>query len=150
MKKSNIIEIKLIVKLSFLLFAGTTITCKPHGKENSYKTYVNYIVNPEKSKIDKRNGEVVLVFTSYFKNDNIVVEINNQTILHENLVTEDVTGLAKILKLGKIDKIKILELSLNRGKKVQLNCNSENQLFIISLVNDTLKINSVKYLPSFR
>jgi hypothetical protein len=136
-----------LTRIAILLFIVTSCL----NTKKDVTTVAKYIGNSgyKPSLPDLRDSTLVLAFTSYFDKDSI--EIMTQDFSKKiNLSTSPITGLSEIIVLGKIKNQKEITVKLNSYRPIRINATLENQIFVISYHNDSLKIESVYHLPSFR
>ena len=125
----------------------TTCKSKVENKLNfDYKFIGDPDYTPDK-KYDLRIDTLVLAFASNFDTDTINVKYNiiDTTII---ITTDDVTGFAYDLRLGKIRDTN-LTLKINRFDPVKILVNKDNQLLLIEKYDSSLKVRSRYYLPGF-
>jgi hypothetical protein len=135
--------------LAFLILMITFTTCKPTLENKlvfDYKFIGSPDYNPDKTN-DFRIDTLVLAFASNFNSDTINVKYNNidTTVI---ITTNEVTGFAYDLRLGKIYDLK-LTLKINKFEPVKILVNKENQVFLIEKFDSLLKVRSRYYLPGF-
>jgi len=146
-------DFKPIMYLKLILFVTsmTVFTGCNRKVENKLKYDFKFIGSPNytpSKKYDLRQNELVLAFASDFHFDTINVKYNN--IDTTNIIsTSEVTGFAWNLTLGEILESKELVLTINKFETVKFDVNQENQLFLIELIDSTLHVNSLYYLPGF-
>jgi hypothetical protein len=140
-----------MMRIALIILLGLILSCSTKH-ENKLKLVYNNLGNADYSpgkEHDKRFGVAVLVFSNNFDLDTINVKYNgiDSTVV---ISTDEVTGFADELRLGKIDGSKDIELTINKYDPVKFNVNQEDQLFLIELIDSTLKVNSVYIFPGFR
>ncbi len=110
-----------------------------------YKYMGSNDYNPDK-KYDLRIDTLVFEFAGNFERDTINIKYNNidSTIF---ITTDEVTGLAYELRLGKIIESN-MKLKINNYKPVTIIINKENQLFLVEKYDSLLKVRSRYYLPA--
>jgi len=91
---------------------------------------------------DLRDSTLVFLFSSNFKNDSVEIRVDS-TSKKLLLNTEPTTGSATTFIWGKLKNQKEVILKLNDNKPLKFRINSNNQLFVIKYLYDTLKIESV-------
>jgi hypothetical protein len=133
-----------------ILWACIMTSCFGH-KDNKLKTVVRYInesgYNPN-SFNDLRDSTLIFVFTFSFKND--LVEIKTSDISKSiRLNTNQTTGHAEIVSLGKLNINKEVILKLNNNESARIKVNLENQIFVVKYYGDSLFVESVYHIPSF-
>lgn len=128
-----------------LLFSG----CK-NRSDNYYHVKVQYYKGKADTFIDKRNGIVAFEFLNYFKNDTLVLDINNQRFIKEVLTTDEITGNALLIEVDSLKNVDEVSIELNSKNKTVIKCNNENQLFVVTKKDHNLLIKSVIFLPPNR
>jgi hypothetical protein len=123
--------------------------CKDRS-DNYYHVKVQYYKGKADPFIDKRNGIVAFEFLNYFKNDTIILSINNQRFIKEVLTTDEVTGNALLIEVDSLKNIDEVNIVLNSKNKTVINCNNENQLFVVTKKDKNLLIKSVSFFPPNR
>ena len=115
-----------IVTITF--FCLLLVSCST-VKNPFAKTQINYIGDSEylpDSIPDLRDGTIVLDFISYYKCDTIKIKFG-KTLKTVYLNTDDVTGYADIIVLGKINQRQSMELTLNNFQAVTIIILPENR-----------------------
>lgn len=138
-------RIILLLVFTMLLPSG----CKDRS-HNYYHVKVQYYNGKEDPFIDKRNGIVAFEFLNYFKNDTIILSINNQRFIKEVLTTDEVTGNALLIEVDSLKNIDEVNIVLNNKNRTVINCNNENQLFVVTKKDKNLLIKSVSFFPPNR
>jgi hypothetical protein len=141
------------MKRIFILIVLATLMLSCHEKKGKdIKVEYFYIKNgghPPVSMSDRRDGTVVLTFTSYFDKDTVQVNYaDNDTTIY--LTTSDHTGLAELCTFGKIRKGESLKLRFNNYNPVEIKTDENNQIFLVAFSDSILRIRSVYVLPGFR
>lgn len=137
-------RIILLSVFTILLPSG----CKDRSDNDHVK--VQYYKGKADPFNDKRNGIVAFEFLNYFKNDTLILSINNQKFIKEILTTDEVTGNALLIEVDSLKNIDEVKLVLNSKNKTVIKCNNENQLFVVTKKDNNLLIKSVIYFPPNR
>lgn len=61
------------------------------------------------------NDSLYLLFEYQFKNDRVTLYKNKKVVFDDTIKTSDVTGLAKYIKLGKLNEINNIGIRVNNG-----------------------------------
>ena len=89
-------------------------------------------------------------FLHYFKNDTLILSINNQRFIEEVLTSDEVAGNALLIGVDSLKNIDEVNLILNSKNKTVINCNNENQLFVVTKKDKNILIKSVSFFPPNR
>lgn len=136
-------------KIDQPMFPDEWIKEKPKSEKElvfDYKYVGSHEYKPDK-KHDLRFDTLVFVFAGNFDRDTVNIKYNDidSTIV---ITTNEVTGLAYDLRLGKIVESN-MKLKINKYKPVTIIINEENQLFLVEKYDSLLKVRSRYYLPRF-
>jgi hypothetical protein len=136
-------------KLLLVLLVLINFSCG--SKKNGLNIEINYIGDKgylADSIPDLRNGNLILSFNSYYNRDTVQIRIgkHSKTIC---LLTDEITGSAETIELGKVTTQQTIELVIDNYKPISLKASPDNQIFLVTYYPDSLlRINSVFHLPS--
>lgn len=133
-----------IFSLTVLLYSCKMKTGKELVLDYKYIGGPDY--TPDK-KYDLRMDTLVIAFAGNFDSDTVNIQYDkiDSTII---MSTDEVTGLACDLRLGKIVESNLI-LKISNYKAVKILINKENQLFLVEKYDSLLKISPRYYLPGF-
>ena len=110
-------------------------------KRREYHVKIQYFnCKHDTAFIDRRNGIVAFDFLGLFKNDTLTICVNNKRLIKEVLNTDEVTGSALLVEIDSLKNIKEIRLKINNEKEAIIQCDHDNQLFIVTQKEDTLMI----------
>ena len=136
--------------INILILGLLIISCSPKTA-SELKVKYKYIESSRDINLvypDKRNGNVILVFTGLYQNDTIKINYN-ETDSTVRLQTYEITGLAQIINLGEFKGKKKINLKLNRFNPINIKPDKNNQIFLIEYSDKRMKIESVYHIPGF-
>ncbi len=126
------------------------IACE-RDKSNSINTIITYISDTTSIHNDKRNDTVAIYFISFFDQDTVEIYVNGSFFSKQIISTDEMVGSAFLLQIGPSKKVKKIGVKINRKNIITLNCDMNNQLFLVNKINnDTVRIKAVTSFPSFR
>jgi hypothetical protein len=143
--KQNIKELVVLIQILTCL-SLLTASCTSQANRSSYKINVKYIADENSFVPDLRNGIVVLDFIGSFEKDSLTILVNNRDFLRTIISTDAMTGKAFLAEIDSLKRVNEICVKINSGKNVIINCDKRNQLFTLSLVNDTLFVKSVTHI----
>ncbi|KJF43835.1 hypothetical protein [Draconibacterium sediminis] len=148
---------KQISKILIVLFlAGCQSKVESVKHENKYDIQILYN-HYKKDKtfnrkyLDKeylRDGNLYLIFESYFNQDTVEVKINGKKEISEIINTESSTGVAKSIKLNDMETINNVGIIVNNGKEAFIEIDTMN-FFLITFSDSILKIRVPKSVPFY-
>ncbi|HOW25110.1 MAG TPA: hypothetical protein PK711_05515 [Bacteroidales bacterium] len=129
--------------------ASLITQCKSTPGPKEYQVIYQYL-NDTICEHDKRIGKIALCFDKLYKFDTISIYINDKLIEEQVIKTNEKIGYARLVELGNLDVIDFLQFAINESQKISIDCNINNQIFIISKEgNDKIIIKSVCVLPRY-
>lgn len=96
----------------------------------------------------RNDGKVHLHFQSAFKNDSVLIKVNEEFYGKYYLTTNWSTELAKIVRIPNKENIQTISISINNGEEAKFEI---NQMNIIAIIYNKyyLKIRYLKHVPSY-
>lgn len=122
------INIISVVFISFLSACSNIIEEKT-SINNTVDEYNLKVIN---SIIDTtpKTDSLYIFFEAEFNSDKIEVVINEKEVISKKISTDEVTGLAKIIKIGHFEDIKKLEYKINNGSLIEVDLGDNRLRFI--------------------
>jgi len=145
--------------LIFILILTLILGCTSgltYRHENKYDIEINYNYYKEidpyhynyMDKKYQRDGNIYLFVESQFKNDTIIINVNNKLKYSDIITTESSTGIAKDYKIENIKNVNNIGISINNGKQAIIEIDTMN-LFTIEFRDSTLRINILDHVPVY-
>ena len=148
-------KVLLIILFVFAVIGCKTNSAKPkHDSKYDIQVLYNYYKSDStfnREYLDKRylrDGNLYLIFESYFNKDTLNISVNSAEKISEILTTEPSTGVAKDFKFESIETINSVGIRINNGKEAVLEIDTMN-FFLITFSDTLLKIRVPKSVPFY-
>jgi len=149
--------------LFLLIILISLFSCNSKHKENNttsifelydFEIFYTYqgLENKINDKYRKRlsSDTLYLIFQSNFSNDFLTIDANNKNVFSGKILTEPSSGIAGDLKIGQIEKIKYLSISINNSPTVQFELiNKSHNIIGIEKNENKVSILFYKEVPVF-
>lgn len=99
-------------------------------------------------KTDMRNGDIIIAFASNFDKDTVNIKYKDIDTT-KIITTDEIDGLSWDLRLGKATDKQEIKIKINQFRSNSFTVNSENHLFLITLYDSLLTVNSLYSIGGF-
>ena len=137
-----------ILKQIFIILCVLNISCSLQ-REGHLPKFIYNSLEVDDCQKDLRKGNVAIYFTSGFNNDVLFLYKNDSLLEKLKLTTSCTSDLAGYIEVGSIEQVKTIGLKIAKSDLKRIECNSANQIFLVSKSKDTVIIESVCYFPRF-
>ena len=118
-------------------------------KINYLKSRIVQTSSKLKSEEEELSRYVHLFFETGFKNDDILLVVNDTSEISLNVTTDESLGLAKYIKLGKIDEVKNFSVRIGNGALAYIELIKNQNCIGVYMVDNILTVDFIEGFPSY-
>ncbi len=116
---------------------------------SSYDIQIDYLGSPSSDLREMKNDSLYILFDGNYNEDTVRIMINNNLFKELILTTDDVVGIAEVIKTIKYEDVKNVGLRINNGKLIFVEPENRHYNIRLNYLDSLATIKFYRRFPGF-